>query len=74
MTNKQDKASPGLIAPHRGYRNLKSYQNAEIVYDATGVGRAASLPLILGREIVVDLETALEQFREIANDLSGKQE
>jgi len=35
MTNKQDKASPGLIAPHGGYRGLKSYQNAEIVYDAT---------------------------------------
>ena len=35
MTNRQDKASPGLIAPHGGYRDLKSYQNAEIVYDAT---------------------------------------
>ncbi|MCK4548431.1 MAG: four helix bundle suffix domain-containing protein [Candidatus Eisenbacteria sp.] len=27
--------SPDLIAPHGGYRSLKSYQNAEIVYDAT---------------------------------------
>ena len=35
MTNRQDKASSGLIAPHGGYRGLKSYQNAEIVYDAT---------------------------------------
>ena len=26
--------SPGLIPPHGGYRGLKSYQNAEIVYDA----------------------------------------
>ena len=35
MPYKQDKPSPGLIAPHGGYRELKSYQNAEIVYDAT---------------------------------------
>lgn len=35
MTNKQNKPSPGLIPPHGGYRELKSYQNAEIVYDAT---------------------------------------
>lgn len=27
----------GLIPPHGGYRNLKSYQTAEIVYDATVV-------------------------------------
>jgi four helix bundle suffix protein len=27
----------GLIPPHGGYRELKSYQNAEIVYDATVV-------------------------------------
>jgi len=26
---------PNPIAPHGGYRNLKSYQTAEIVYDAT---------------------------------------
>lgn len=29
------KQSAGLIEPHGGYRELKSYQNAEIVYDAT---------------------------------------
>ena len=27
--------SRDLIPPHGGYRNLKSYQNAEIIYDAT---------------------------------------
>ena len=27
--------SPGLIPPHGGYRNLKSYQTSEIIYDAT---------------------------------------
>lgn len=27
--------TPNLIPPHGGYRKLKSYQNAEIVYDAT---------------------------------------
>jgi len=27
--------SPNLIGPHGGYRKLKSYQTAEIVYDAT---------------------------------------
>ena len=26
---------PELITPHGGYRRLKSYQNAEIIYDAT---------------------------------------
>jgi four helix bundle suffix protein len=35
MPDKQDRRSPRLIAPHGGYRELKSYQNAEIVYDAT---------------------------------------
>jgi four helix bundle suffix protein len=35
MPDKPDKPSPGLIAPHGGYRELRSYQNAEIVYDAT---------------------------------------
>ena len=35
MPDKQDRPSPGLIPPHGGYRELKSYQNAEIVYDAT---------------------------------------
>lgn len=38
--DKRDKDSngrPGLIDPHGGYRNLKSYQTAEIIYDATVV-------------------------------------
>jgi len=36
MANDRGKPLPGLIPPHGGYRQLKSYQNAEIVYDATG--------------------------------------
>jgi restriction system protein len=35
MTRKQE--SPQLIPPHGGFRDLKSYQMAEIVYDATAV-------------------------------------
>jgi four helix bundle suffix protein len=35
MSDNQQKPSLGLIPPHGGYRELKSYQNAEIVYDAT---------------------------------------
>jgi four helix bundle suffix protein len=35
MENKNNKTKPALIPPHGGYRNLKSYQTAEIVYDAT---------------------------------------
>jgi restriction system protein len=35
MADRENKASPGLIPPHGGYRTLKSYQNAEIVYDGT---------------------------------------
>lgn len=31
----RDKRWSGVIGPHGGYRNLKSYQNAEIIYDAT---------------------------------------
>ena len=31
------KPQPYLIPPHGGYRNLRSYQTAEIVYDATVV-------------------------------------
>jgi restriction system protein len=31
------KASPQLIPPHGGYRDLQSYRMAEIVYDATAV-------------------------------------
>jgi hypothetical protein len=27
--------SPGFIPPHGGYKQLLSYQEAEIVYDAT---------------------------------------
>src|SRR5512141_2540648 len=30
-----NKTTPGLIAAHGGYRQLKSYQMSEIVYDAT---------------------------------------
>ncbi len=35
MTNPKD--FPQLIPPHGGYRNLRSYQTAELVYDATVV-------------------------------------
>src|SRR5918996_6456125 len=35
MADRVDKSRPNLIPPHGGYRELKSYQNAEIVYDAT---------------------------------------
>ena len=35
MTDKQK--SPQLIPPHGGFRDLQSYQMAEIVYDATVV-------------------------------------
>jgi four helix bundle suffix protein len=35
MSKKNER--PGLFPPHGGYRNLKSYQTAEIVYDATVV-------------------------------------
>lgn len=37
MDNKNQKPNPSLIPPHGGYRNLRSYQTAEIVYDATVV-------------------------------------
>lgn len=37
MNNKNESPKPSLIPPHGGYRNLKSYQTAEIVYDATVV-------------------------------------
>src|SRR4030095_12426627 len=37
MADRENKPPPGLIPPHGGYRELKSYQNAEIVYDATVV-------------------------------------
>jgi len=32
----EERSQSRLIPPHGGYRDLKSYQNAEIVYDATG--------------------------------------
>ena len=34
---KERKPSPGLIEPHGGYANLKSYQMSELVYDAATV-------------------------------------
>ena len=37
MNEKNEKSQRGLIPPHGGYRNLKSYQTAELVYDATVV-------------------------------------
>ncbi|MDR3557229.1 MAG: four helix bundle suffix domain-containing protein [Syntrophobacteraceae bacterium] len=39
MENKggSEGAGPKIIAPHGGYRDLKSYQMAEIIYDATVV-------------------------------------
>ena len=35
MADQENKPSARLIPPHGGYRELKSYQNSEIVYDAT---------------------------------------
>ncbi len=35
MEKNDEKIKPGLIEAHGGYRNLKSYQMTEIVYDAT---------------------------------------
>src|SRR4030066_1993967 len=35
--DKNQKTKPDLIGPHGGYRNLKSYQTAESIYDATVV-------------------------------------
>lgn len=35
MSIKNQNPKPSLIPPHGGYRNLKSYQTAEIIYDAT---------------------------------------
>ncbi|MDZ7371553.1 MAG: four helix bundle suffix domain-containing protein [candidate division KSB1 bacterium] len=35
MSDNNESTTPKAIAPHGGYRNLKSYQMAEIVYDAT---------------------------------------
>ena len=40
-TNRTDRThrpdEPRIIPPHGGYRNLKSYQAAEIIFDATNV-------------------------------------
>src|SRR5882724_10164281 len=33
MADSENRPTRGLIPPHGGYRELKSYQNAEIVYD-----------------------------------------
>jgi len=35
MTYSPPKDSPNLIPPHGGYRHLKSFQQAELVYDST---------------------------------------
>jgi four helix bundle suffix protein len=35
--DKRDKPKPGLIGPHGGYRKLRSFQSAQLVYDATVV-------------------------------------
>lgn len=37
MIDKDKKTLPNLIPPHGGYRKLRSYQTAELVYDATVV-------------------------------------
>ena len=37
MPAQNNPSKPELITPHGGYRKLKSYQNAEIIYDATMV-------------------------------------
>ena len=37
MDKKNKKSKPDLIGPRGGYRKLKSYQTAEIIYDATAV-------------------------------------
>lgn len=36
-SDSQDRTWSGVIGPHGGYRELKSYQNAEIIHDATVV-------------------------------------
>ncbi len=35
MPDNNTKSAPALIPPHGGYRKLRSYQTAELVYDAT---------------------------------------
>ena len=39
--NKRSGEFPGILPPHGGYRDLKSYQMAEIMHDATGVFSAS---------------------------------
>ena len=34
MTDSDDKSWSGIIGAHGGYRELKSYKGAEIIYDA----------------------------------------
>lgn len=37
MSEDREQPEPRIITPHGGYRELKSYQMAEIVYDGTAV-------------------------------------
>jgi|GEM_PF-3505965 len=37
----RDKGHPDLLVPHGGYRNLKSYRNAERLYRARWARREA---------------------------------
>ncbi len=37
MNDNSGKSQHGLIPPHGGYRKLRSYQTAELIYDATVV-------------------------------------
>ncbi len=37
MSDSRDSSWSGVIGPHGGYHGLKSYQNSEIIYDATVV-------------------------------------
>jgi restriction system protein len=48
MDKKNKKPTPDLISPHGGYRNLKSYQTAEIIYDATAVFCIAEGSMVSG--------------------------
>lgn len=45
MEKNDKKTKPGLIEAHGGYRNLKSYQMTEIVYDATVLQSAHRPPI-----------------------------
>ena len=50
MNNKDSTPRANLIPPHGGYRELKSYQNAEIAYDGTVKFCASSTLLGLGAD------------------------